>query len=1154
MSSAGFVAANNLRPAIVAASGGAILATAIAVVPVSPASAQEGQQQQQQQQPRQGVEEIRVTGSRIIRQDFTANAPITTVDQSTFQNTATVGVASVLNQMPQFVPALTQFTTTDVQQTANNTIGGNFVSLRGLGPNRNLVLIDGKRAQPSNPQMFVDTNMIPSAAIQRVEIISGGASAVYGADAVGGVVNFILKDNFEGASVETRIGDTQHGGNQEVLISGLIGANTGDRGNVMLGMEHATRSKQYQQDRDWRVADMANPATAATAFGWGSDTWITSTTGNRNTDALNIFNLPSQAFVNQMFSEAAPCTGGTTAGFFGYGAGTCPVDANGVNLGVPNNTSFLINRNSGTVYTGLMVASGAAGSYRYDGPYDVDPYGNYPGLPFRVVQPDGTIKENNFFQWASSPLERNSAFAKGHFDVTDSVRLTAQALFSRTHSETSLGLTADNITFWGAPIPFGDALYTGDPARAIPSSLNGDGTTNAAYIAGGQYGLNCPPTGGCTKSQAFPLPPEVVALFQSRAMPDRDVWLNRSPDYLRNVDGPRRGENTTTTSQISLGLEGDLPSGKHHWDVSIATGFTDNLTDQKGSTRLSTYRDVVTRPNYGHGSVFDPNPYVVGFAESIPTCTSGLPVITDFPISEDCVRMLTPDLKNEEVIRQNVFEANIAGDLAQMAAGPLSYALGTTYREDSYDFTPDNLSLNENFVDPIAGLFPNAPSGGDYNVTELYGELLIPVISDGPKGVEHFQFELGGRVSDWSIPGVGTVGSYKALIDWGITPKYRLRGGVNRALRAPNLGELFIGRTQIFGAGAAVFGDQCSELNESGPYSANPAVAGAAQAAHTKAICQAMMGPGGADQYYNVNKTTQPTLGGVGVQNSFGNPNLHEEQADTFTLGVVMNILDKWTLSLDYYDIEVKDMIAVEASDSVYQRCLSLDQNPTGDINAPACLQITRNPVSGAAANIDETYTNQGRARVSGVDIQLNWSTMVAGGGFNINSVMNYNFKSETQDRPDLPTKDWAGTSSCALQIQCQGYDYRIFTTFSFFRGPWSMSLRHQYWPSILPGACADDPTVSATACSNSLANGGGVQESYQLFALSGSYRIGDKYTVRVGIENLFDTLPPLTGADPDRLPFARPASRIGGGLGGGAGATYDPLGRRGFVSMTMDF
>jgi len=223
--------ANLVQSRRAAAAGGALLASAFAIVPVSSVVAQN------QQEGDQVLEEVVVTGSRIVRQDFSANSPIQTVDQTAFEETGVVGVETILNRLPQFVPAVTQFTTGDVQQTATNTIGASTVSLRGLGANRNLVLINGRRAMPVNPAMTVDTNSIPSSAIQRVEVISGGASAVYGADAVGGVVNFILKDNYEGASIDVRFGDTQHGGDQTTTISALFGVNAGDdRGNVMLGI------------------------------------------------------------------------------------------------------------------------------------------------------------------------------------------------------------------------------------------------------------------------------------------------------------------------------------------------------------------------------------------------------------------------------------------------------------------------------------------------------------------------------------------------------------------------------------------------------------------------------------------------------------------------------------------------------------------------------------------------------------------------------------------------------------------------------------------------------------------------------------------------------------------------------------------------------
>jgi outer membrane receptor protein involved in Fe transport len=1201
---------------VLAVSGGAILGAVFALAPAHRIAAQ---QPQQPQQP-QALEEITVTGSRIQRQDFTANSPITTIDEASFQSTSTIGVEKVLNELPQFVPALSQFTTTDVQQTANNTIGARTLSLRGLGANRNLVLIDGKRGMPINPTMIIDTNTIPRSAIARVEVITGGASAVYGADAVGGVVNFILKDDFEGASVDIRYGDTEHGGNEEISFSGLLGANVADgRGNVMLGLERSTATKVLQQDRDWRVADMANPRTPATAFGWGSDTWVSSDGTNQpilGTNALNALgvslgvvqfdNFPDQNYVNTTFNNgqngSQNCAIGMATDIFAsppppappvvvpnpYSEGVCPRAANGEWLGVPNTARFLLNRPSGTLYTGLMDAGfggpdrGGARSDLYQGPYDVDHYGNFAGLPFRVVTPDGGIKENNFWQWASGPLERLSAFGKGHFDVSDQVRVTGSAMYTRTKADTSLGLTADLITFWGAAVPFGMDAYAGNPAAGIPNPIipanpfipGSVATTHPAYLPGGRFGVNCdaPATAaepwhdgaiGCTQTEAWPVPLQVWNLMTQRPDPNTDLWISRPPDYIRNAIGASRsGETTSSISNLSLGLEGDFVSGNHSWDLTLSTGRTDSMAVQAGSARLSTYRAMMASPNYGTNAIFDPNPYVAGFAESTPTCTSGLPVIRDFAISNDCVLMLTPDLKNQTNLTQNILEFNLTGDLAQMRAGPLGYALGTSYRENSFSYTPDNLSLNQNFVDPIAGLFPNEGSEGSFDVAELYGELLVPIVSDGPAGFDHFNLELGARMSDWSMDAVDTLASYKTMIDWGFTPNYRLRAGFNRAHRAPNLGELYFARTQIFGGDVSTRGDVCSPRNTAAPWSANTGAFGAtpapgstaAQAAQTEAICRTLMGVGGAAQYYG-NAATQPTLGMVGIQNQLGNADLQEEQADTLTLGLVADVAENWQLSVDYYTIEIEDMIALEASDSIYQRCVSQEFNPTGNANADACQLIFRDPTNGNPSNIDRAYNNEGRVQVEGVDFQVNWNKMLAAGGLQLQLVANYNISSETQDREDLPSFEWAGTNGCALQIQCQGYDYRLFTTVGYFRGNWGMQFRHQYWPSIETGTCVTAPT--STGCTYGLPAGfglPGVDTDYQLFHLSANFDIRDRYSLRMGIENLFDEEPPMAGGDPTALPYPTDDTHIGTGLAGAAGATYDPLGRRYFISMTMNF
>src|SRR5690606_31634159 len=140
--------------------------------------------------------------------------------------------------------------TMDIQPNANSTPGVSTISLRQLGSNRNLVLVDGRRATPINGTGVIDINSIPSAAVERVEIITGGASSTYGADAVGGVVNFILKKDFTGLDFDGQVSFSPQGGGEEYRLSSLVGASLDDgRGSVMLGMEYYKREQLLRADR-----------------------------------------------------------------------------------------------------------------------------------------------------------------------------------------------------------------------------------------------------------------------------------------------------------------------------------------------------------------------------------------------------------------------------------------------------------------------------------------------------------------------------------------------------------------------------------------------------------------------------------------------------------------------------------------------------------------------------------------------------------------------------------------------------------------------------------------------------------------------------------------------------------------------------------------
>ncbi len=193
------------------------------------------------------LEEITVTGSRIKKKDFTSNAPVATIGFEQIELTGTVNTESLLNTLPQTVPGF--------DRTSNNPgTGTATVDLRGLGSNRTLVLINGTRVVPTSSNGTVDINTIPNSLIQNIEVLTGGASAVYGSDAIAGVVNFILKDDFEGVNINAGFEQTFEGDAGLYSTDITLGANVADgRGNVTLNFSFTDRDDLFQGDRDFAV-------------------------------------------------------------------------------------------------------------------------------------------------------------------------------------------------------------------------------------------------------------------------------------------------------------------------------------------------------------------------------------------------------------------------------------------------------------------------------------------------------------------------------------------------------------------------------------------------------------------------------------------------------------------------------------------------------------------------------------------------------------------------------------------------------------------------------------------------------------------------------------------------------------------------------------
>ncbi len=1111
---------------------------------------------------------IVVTGSRIARPDFTATSPITTVDAELLEQSSSVNLEANLNKLPQLAPALTQFGPPegrgDINSTATNTPGATTVSLRQLGANRNLVLIDGRRPTPVNGTGVVDINAIPSAAVSRVEIITGGASSTYGADAVGGVVNFILKRNFSGLTLDGQYGISQHGDGDEYRVSGLWGADLDDgRGNVMLGMERYDRKEIKQFDRKWFRDLYASPDTAGnTIFSFEQD-YIIMTPTMPGTAPNN--GLPSQDAMNDMFrGKGAPAT-----------------NPDGTALNIPTNASLYINTD-GTLF--LNQGNGSGENFV---PLLVGYNGSYDGLS-RKMGSNGLLRDNYVDQMLSTPTDRWSFFAKGNYELNDWVGVFGQASFVRTRVFTR-NLVPPAITSWSVLIPHGDELFRGDRTLNFPNPVSGQPlqgslnlgipssvlsedpespnymVTHPDYMAGGRYGLNCGPMNGCTNSQVYPVSPELAALLGERGTTvgtgEDAVFVSGANQpfqfnkYLTQL-GERVLDNRTTNFQVLGGLEGRIPGTDWTWEVYGSHGESTTKTDQYNFASVLRWRALLSSPNFGQGFQYKGNSGTPGggFQGATGTCASGVNPFVNGPWSDDCADAVRTNLQTENRNIQNMVEANLQGGLFELPYGQLRFALGADWRKNSIFFHPDGQATEGTaFLEPVNGIYPQAATSGSVSAKEVYGELLIPLLADLPFA-ETLNLELGYRLSDYNIGTVGTVSTYKINGEYAPFHWLRFRGGYQKASRAPNLAELFTAATSTLGTSGD--GDPCSRANPAEPvgignYSANPDLN--SDAAQVESLCRQIMnadGQGGGDMYYRDDRTYSAVTFGFGFPTLLGNPFLEEETAKTYTIGAVISspssnpLFSRLNLAVDYYNVDLSDAIAQQGIDGVYRRCFARQYNPNYELNE-FCGLVHRTPGTGEVANVDITYGNAGRVRTSGIDAQLSWAVDLADAGLGLPGTLitsvqaTYLLKFETTtDEGIIPLVDYAGTlGGGQVGTNAGAFRFKSFSTLTYALGPATASIQWQHKSAAASAASVTDTASNIT---------GG--PAYDLFNLNGTFSITPDARIRFGVDNLFNKAPPIVGVNLN----ADGATALRGGTLDSA--QYDVLGRRFYLGATIDF
>ncbi len=1045
------------------------------------------------------LDEIVITGSRIARNNNESSSPIVTVDEKLFDNSASMAIEAQLNKLPQFTPTIDvpQVAGQDIQPNARNTPGEATVALRGIGSNRTLVLINGRRGTPSNALGVLDINTIPTAAIEYVEAISGGASSTYGADAMAGVLNFIMRDHFEGFQVDMQAGITEEGDNFDYRIAGVMGSNIADdRGNVSIAFSFNDRNEAFQRDRDWYRELWANPTVGGTQYFMPYSGYVTSGSNLPSVAALNA-NIDGATFT------AAPA--GTTIFDDGNGNAWSGFDVGGV-PGV----------------TGANIADG----------YNV------------ILQANGQYGINNTSNYLIYPLKRYNMYLNGNYKINESVGTFFQGYFSKTRTFTRQ-----------EPTPI-----TGGWAVLIDPTVN-DSVSNGGMIPDGIWNI-----------------------LQSR---DNGGGVGSGANDTFELKGllpfPRTSETDVYTYNMVGGLEGDIKSIDWTWEVFVSHGEAETTVIQGGFASLQRFKQVITGnlgdidydgsddfvTDFGKGWYYTGNPGApgYGFGASSATCTSGLNPFDWSSVSQDCWDAILANIKTKQIMEQNILEGNAQGSIVELPAGEMRGAIGLSYRENIYEYQNDTLvTAGTSFLEQSMGLYPSANSEGKIEVKEEYAELLVPILSDLPF-VESLNLEFGGRRSDYDTTGVSY--TYKALFDYKTNGWLRFRGGYNRAERAPNIAELYLAKEQSF---AFTTGDPASTKSPLA-YSANPdtnpenwheAIAIQGQLMEntgntnsddlfygtdyrnliTPAVIAAVDG-GDRSALDNLvtNTNTQGSIAfGVAFPYLVGNPNLEPEVADTWTFGVIIDsfiddipALMDWRVSLDYYTIKVKDAIGQQSAGLVMRQCIDSAFNPTFDINSEYCAGYKRN-AAGAVGALETSFFNNGRFETSGIDLQINWGMEIGPGRLNVDSMINYLLKMESAELDILPLVDYVGTAGPGENgLNGNSFEWRALTTFTYTVSDLGLSLRWQHLDSLMPASAATTSVVNSTGT-----------DSYDMFDLTGTYRVSDSTMLRFGIENIFGIEPDLNNID-----YSNSTGMYGGSFDA---SNQDLNGRRFYVGARVYF
>lgn len=987
---------------------------------------------------------ILVTGSRIARPNLDTPVPVTAVSLETLQATGQTTIGDVLNELPSLRSTYSSANSTRFIGTS----GLSLLDLRGLGTSRTLVLQNGRRLVPGLiGESAPDVNMIPTDLIDRVEIVTGGSSAVYGSDAIAGVVNFILKDDYEGIQLRARGGISSRGDAGSYLVSGIAGQNfADDRGNITVAAEYARQDRFRPNGR----GDMAV----------NSDFVIVDSdpTGLKNGSDGN----PDRIYFRDLTF--------TTISDFGMITPSCsdstPADVREVRCLPGGNVPRL---------------------------YGFDPQGNLVQDPYikdfrplanRVIGGIGSNLRSPQDIDLRPEIERVNLNLLAHFTVSDAFVPFVEGQFSHV---TTAGGQGGPSFFQGGVLGTLriDNPFLNDQARAIIQDFAGPGATTF------QLSRN------------------------NRDLGNRDYPATR--DTFRVVGGVRGDFNDDWNYEISANYgqfkEVFRPNGQ--FDRQRLAYALDAVRDSAGNIVCRVTVDPTARVVRGFASGTDQATLDAAQARidsDVAACVPFNPFGAQN--SQAAIAYVAPQLETRSKQTQFVLNGFMSGDTSdwfELPGGPVGFAIGGEYRkETAYRFYDDVTVSGGNFLNAIPDFDP--PS---FAVKEAFGEIRIPILADQPFFHE-LTIEGAGRVADYR-GSTGTVFAWNASATWAPVRDFRVRGSYSRAVRAPNLSELYDSQTQNFSSG---FQDPCSATN-----------IGAGTASRA-ANCAADGVPAGTILNYT---SSLEILSG-------GNPDLFEESSESYTIGAVFTprFLPGFSLSADYYDIFVDNVITAPTAQAIVNACYD-----AADLNNRFCQLFDRFPAGTVGdtpqlseyfvkTGLQQTQLNYAGLAARGIDIEAAYSHKFnnfgrLGGRFTATYVLQrdqYLFPDEP-DRPD--------------QILYETGDPRFAFNFAldYESGPVSVGYQMRYIGKQL---------IVGNDAENVFSVGGRPPQNadYSQFnwfsdVMYHDIRVGikpdEKFEFTLGVENIFDRLPEF------------------GNTGVGVGsAIFDNRGRYFYAGVTANF